>query len=204
MGCFNRLYRGVTEGVAAGLASGFFVDGPFVERLDVVFANLYLGALERFESGARAETPSAWRPLFEARTRKGILPLQFALAGMNAHINRDLAVALVTVCEERGVSPDRESAAYDDFVRLNQKLAEPEEGAKRVLATGAIAEVDEALGPADDLLAMWSVARARDAAWTSAEAMWALKGLPFLAEAWLGSHDRMVGFASRALLRLRT
>ena len=87
--CFARLYRQVTEGVNAQLAGGSFADPRFLERLDVVFANLFFGAVEA-NAHDPARTPAAWAPLFAARSSRSIAPLQFALAGMNAHINRDL------------------------------------------------------------------------------------------------------------------
>ena len=42
--------------------------------------------------------PTAWQPLFERRADPGIEPIQFALAGMNAHINHDLPLAVVATC----------------------------------------------------------------------------------------------------------
>ena len=42
--------------------------------------------------------------------------------------------------------------------------------------------------------------RARDAAWTNGQALWALKEMPPLATAFLDSLDRMVGLAGRGLL----
>ena len=42
--------------------------------------------------------------------------------------------------------------------------------------------------------------RARDAAWTNAQALWALGDQPPLANDYLLALDRMVGFASRGLL----
>ena len=71
-----------------------FRDPAFLERLDVVFANLYFDAVEAGHADPR-RVPSAWRPLFECRNQSGILPIQFALAGMNAHINRDLPAGIV-------------------------------------------------------------------------------------------------------------
>ena len=50
------------------------------------------------------------------------------------------------------------------------------------------------------MLAMWNVDRARDAAWTNAQALWALGGEPSLASDYLLALDRMVGLASRGLL----
>ena len=47
---------------------------------------------------------------------------------------------------------------------------------------------------------MWDVRRARDAAWTNGQALWALRAEPSLASEFLESLDRMVGFASRGLL----
>jgi hypothetical protein len=52
----------------------------------------------------------------------------------------------------------------------------------------------------DDVVAMWDVARARDAAWTNAQALWAFRDDPPLAGDYLLTLDRMVGFASRGLL----
>ena len=52
----------------------------------------------------------------------------------------------------------------------------------------------------DDVVAMWDVRRARDAAWTNGQALWALHDEPSLASAFLQSLDRMVGFASRGLM----
>jgi hypothetical protein len=47
---------------------------------------------------------------------------------------------------------------------------------------------------------MWDVARARDAAWVQAQALWALRRLPGLSGAYLDALDRTVGFAGRGLL----
>jgi len=112
--CFARLYRQVSEGVNAELARSSFADRRFLERLDVRFANLFFGALEGYERD-RARAPSACLPLFAARSRRGIAPLQFALAGMNAHINRDLPIALVATCE--GPELRRGSPEHSDFER---------------------------------------------------------------------------------------
>ena len=72
---------------------------------------------------------------------------------------------------------------------------------KREYLTGELAIADEILGEVDDVIAMWNVERARDAAWTNAEALWALRVSPDLADAFVLALDRMVGFAGRGLLR---
>src|SRR6185436_21054921 len=86
---FNHLYLRVTLAVRDAVTTTTFRDPLFLERLDVVFANLYFDAVAAGDADPQA-APSAWRPLFESRHKGGILSIQFALAGMNAHINRDL------------------------------------------------------------------------------------------------------------------
>jgi Family of unknown function (DUF5995) len=197
---FTTLYLAVTEAVQDAAQPGEFEDAPFVRWLDVVFANLYFEAL-RGGLLAAGSAPKAWAPLVEARGRTGVVSLQFALAGMNAHVNRDLPVALVQTWEGRKLEPRRDSPQLRDFRKLNGLLAEVEEQVKAELVTDALRDFDVALGDLDDVLAMWKLARARDAAWTNAETLWALRGLPVLRDEFLGSLDRLVGFAGRGLLR---
>jgi Family of unknown function (DUF5995) len=200
--CFARLYRQVTQGVDAELQRQGFSDAPFMERLDVSFAGLFLSALDAYEHDP-ASAPSAWMPLFAQRSRRGIAPLQFALAGMNAHINRDLPVALVTTSKDFGVDLSEKSPEHGDFERVNVLLGQVETHIKRAYLTGWLAWADRfvhRLRRIDDVVAMWDVTRARDAAWTNGQALWALRDDSTLASEFLLTLDRMVGFASRGLL----
>ena len=196
---FTSLYLAVTEAVATSASAQTFEDERFTRALDVTFANLYFTALRDVAQG-RTSVPAAWKPLVEARARKGIFPLQFALAGMNAHINRDLPVALVQTCTSLGVELTQASAQHRDFRRIDGVLEQTEERVKSRFVTGGLAAVDGALGHLDDCVAMWDVGRARDAAWTNAETLWALRSAPHLGSKFLLTLDRMVGFASRGLL----
>jgi hypothetical protein len=119
---------------------------------------------------------------------------------MNAHINHDLPVALVATMLELGLEPRRGSPHHRDFRRVDAVLAGVSETVKEHFqdALGDIA--DEALGRVDDVVAMWSVERARDAAWTNAQALWALRSNPPVRDAFLLSLGRMVGLTSRGLL----
>jgi hypothetical protein len=124
--CFNKLYLGVTTNVvAAERQGGVFGDVPFLSALDVAFGNLYFAALGALESGATV--PRAWAPLFAARARTDIAPLQFALAGMNAHINRDLPVGLAKTFTVLALPMARPSAAATDFDKVNDVLASTEQ-----------------------------------------------------------------------------
>lgn len=190
--CFARLYREVTEGVAAELAAATPDDPVFLERLDVRFANLFFAALEH--------PPPAWAPLLAARSRKGIAPIQFALAGMNAHINRDLPVALVETCTELGRDLREPSPEHDAFLRVNALLERVERKVKASYATGLAGILAKLLHRGDDAVAMFSVERARDAAWANGLALWHLRGTPAVAADFLRALDRMVGLAGRGLL----
>src|SRR5215472_5632274 len=100
---FNRMYLEVTREVRERLKAGFFADPAFMTRLDVVFANLYFQAAD--VAARPGAVPLAWRPLIEQREQPGIEPIQFALAGMNTHINHDLPIAVVQTCAELGTAP---------------------------------------------------------------------------------------------------
>jgi Family of unknown function (DUF5995) len=200
--CFARLYREVTEGVRAELTRSGIADARFLETLDVHFADLFFSALDSYGQEP-AKTPPAWIPLFAQRSRRGIAPLQFALAGMNAHINRDLPVALVTTCRELGLDLREGSPEHADYERVDVLLAQVEARVKSAYLTGWLAWVDRLVHRfrrIDDVLAMWDVDRARDAAWTNAQALWALGVEPPLASDYLLALDRMVGLAGRGLL----
>ena len=200
--CFTRLYLAVTQGVEAHLTGIVFEDPRYVTRLDVAFADLFFDALAAFQSDP-STTPHAWLPLFQSRSERGIAPLQFALAGMNAHINRDLPVALVATCRELGIALADDSPQHHDFEAVNTLLASTETQVKQRYVTGWLRAVDRLVhrfDRIDDIVAMWDVGRARDAAWTNAEALWAIRDDAALAQAYLDSLDRMVGFAGRGLL----
>jgi len=200
--CFVRLYLSVTEGVAKRLPGLTFRDPVFLERLDVSFADLFFTALDANRADP-LRASRAWAPLFDLRSRPGIAPLQFALAGMNAHINRDLPVALVATCRDLGVPPAEGSPQHADFLRVNGVLAAVEATVKEQYLTGWLRTIDRVVHRVhrlDDVVAMWDVARARDAAWANAEALWAIREEAEVSARYLDTLDRSVGFAGRGLL----
>ncbi len=196
---FTRLYRSVTEAVEAKLGTQTFEDPKCLASLDVVFANLYFDALRAWVAKP-SNAPKAWLPLFAARSTPRIAPIQFALAGMNAHINRDLPVAIVTTWRALKLKLHDPSPEHDDYLKVNVLLAQTETKVKHWFDTGFVGVVDETLGPADDRVAMWNIERARDAAWVQGEALWALHGVGFLERRYLDTLDHLVGFAGRGLL----
>ena len=194
---FNRLYLTVTRSVLASATSNEFEDARWIGRLDVVFANLYFAAAA---AGADGDAPAAWRPLFECRVTTGIARIQFALAGMNAHINHDLPIALVETHAALGTVPDRASNHYRDYNRVNAILGAVEIEVKPTLLTGVIRKVDGSLGHLDDVIAMWDVTKAREAGWANSEALWHLNTVPPVRSAFLDTLDATVGLIGRGLL----
>jgi Family of unknown function (DUF5995) len=185
--CFNGLYLQVTDAVRAGETDAFLV------RLDVVFAGLYFAAFEAAAAGRPVS--KAWEPLFEQKDRPHILPLQFAIAGMNAHINNDLALALVQVWRELGIDPRPGCPQEIVYKSVNATLTSVEQAAKVPLATAFITDLDRATDHLDDWFALWNVAKARQDAWDRALELHAHPS-----ERWPVLWDRAVGFLSHLLL----
>jgi hypothetical protein len=196
---FNRLYLRVTVAVRDAVTTTTFRDPAFLATLDVVFANLYFDAVAAADIEL-ARVPSAWRPVFECRAQRGIRPIQFALAGMNAHINRDLPEGLVMSYHATGGAPEEGSARHEDFDKVNELLEAVEAQIKVEFSTGLVMLVDVAAGEVDDAIAMWKVRAARGAAWTNAEVLWALRPTPTLRQAFFSRLDSFTGFAGRGLL----
>jgi hypothetical protein len=195
---FNRVYLTVTERVAALLEQGGgFVDDAFMADLDVRFARLWLLAYDAAQAGEAV--PRASRPLFESRHRPGILPIQHALAGMNAHIEHDLPLAMVSTCQARGASLlERDVRA--DYLAVNQVLASVESEIRRSFLDEVSQAVDDRLAPVAHLVSAWNIETAREVAWTSAETLWSLRRTTLLRDRFLEALAHTVGMGSRVLL----
>ena len=196
---FDQMYLETTRQVDAAIRGQQFADPVFMARLDVVFAGLFLGVWDRYATGpaAAAQVPRCWRALFDVRSRTDVAPLQFAVAGMNAHINHDLSLALVQTCEELGGGLD--ASRRTDFLAINRVLAQTQPAVRQELLRGPWAVLDHALGGYDDRIALWGIEQAREFAWSTAETLLAVRGTR-LEETFEGGLDRMVALSSRLLL----
>jgi len=196
---FNRLYLRVTISMGDALRTSDFGDPAFVSKLDVVFANLYFSALTASLTGMD-NVPSAWRPLLAARNSRGIARIQFALAGMNAHINRDLPEGVVQSFVALGGDPIADDIRERDFNRVNDVLEQVEREVKTEFAVDGLELIDRLGGDVDDAIAMWNVRAARSAAWTNAQVLWGLRPLPHLRDRFFSRLDSLVGMSGRGLL----
>ena len=194
---FNFLYLRVSEAVRDDRAG--WLDWGYLERFDVEFARLYFDAVTLHEQDPSL-VPRAWQPVFESRRDTRLARVQFAIAGMNAHINRDLPVALRQMADADGAFVSRGTPRHADFLRVNALLEHVESLVHDQLSVGLVGDLDVALGSLDSLLAMWKVRRARDAAWTNGEVLWQLRAIGPLQRQFLERLDGMTGFAGRGLL----
>ena len=195
---FNAVYLQVTERIDRLLDEGqTFEDGPAAVDLDTRFAGLWLSAYDAADTGRAL--PKAWAPLFSSRHRRGLLPIQFALAGMNTHIEHDLALAVVRTCEARGSAPD-DPTVLADFFRINEVLAAVEADIRRSFLDEIGQAVDDELGPVAHLVSSWSIEKARDVALLHARTIWELRRTTLLQGAYLTGLGHTVGMGSRLLL----
>jgi hypothetical protein len=195
---FDRLYLEVTRAVDTASAGTEFENRRFIERLDVVFADLYFAAEATVASGGSC--PVAWRPLVETRAQRRE-PIQFALAGMTAHINHDLPIAVVTTCQELGLAPEDGSVVHRDYQRVDGLLASVETRVAGWFDTGLIADVEDVTPKkTDEAIAMWSIAGARDVAWEHAQLIWRLRDMAPLRDGYLDVLARTTELAGRAML----
>jgi hypothetical protein len=190
---FNRVYLTVTAEFAELLGRGRFPDRGQASALGVVFAERYLAVAEAEGRGGRP--PACWRPLFRLRGHPGVRPVQFALAGVNAHIGHDLVLAVVDACRALDCRP---ADLEDEFERVGDLLASLEERVREELMPGP--DLFQVADPLTHLAGSWSLERARDTTWSMARALWALRRLPDLASDFTERLDAAVGVVSRMLL----
>ena len=193
---FNRLYLMVTEQVDLHPPDGVWRSPVWFTHLDVSFAGLYFSAVAGFLDGQTV--PTSWSALLEARYRTGIDRIQFALAGMNAHINHDLALALVSTNTALSVRPVPGSPQFADYQSVNDLLNSVMPSALTMLASDTLGVLAEDAGKVGRLLAFWDICRARSLAWDFANHLLSLTGLA--RDAALSAQDGLTGVIGRAIL----
>ncbi len=164
LGYFPALYRKVTVAVSNEIERGTFDDGHRMARLDVVFANRYLAAIDAYREGR--PTTQAWAFAFTAAERWWPIVLQHLLLGINAHINLDLGIAAA-----RSVEPGELPDLKADFDRINGILAGLVAEVRDELAEiwPVLGLFNAVLGRTQTTLINFSMERARDRAWAVAE-----------------------------------
>lgn len=160
MALFTALYRRVTARVGEGVRTGYFEDGPRMDRFDAAFAWRYVEAVQALRAGD-APTKS-WRVAFAAAEDVKVTCLQHLLLGMNAHINLDLGVAAAQFAPGAALADMR-----GDFERINGILAEELDAVQRTLgaASPMLHLLDRFCGRLDERVAEFAIQKARQRSW---------------------------------------
>jgi hypothetical protein len=196
--CFTYLYTVITKRVRDGIDSGFFADGEFLTTLDVTFANRYFNAL-RDDANQSATTPHSWKVLIDKRSDKSIESIQFAMAGVNAHVNFDLALAVIDTCTELRTTPNR-GTQHADYQKINQIFSEEMQHLREHFEDSLARTVDKAASPVLNLIDDNIVVLTRDTAWEVAEHFAELRRVG-ISEATLTKRlDEMAAISGRLLL----
>ncbi|MDL5156864.1 DUF5995 family protein [Actinomycetospora termitidis] len=187
--CFSTLYHRITVGVRDGLSGTPDADARFVALLDVEFAKLYIDAVRCYAADPRT-CPASWRVLFDRRDDPTIPAVHFAAAGVNAHINFDLAFALLHTWPlvDAGDDLDRTRAAY---LTVNQVFA-TNMNRLRTTFDAPLTRWGTRADHAGDLLGTLLVRTTRAEAWSVGVDLWAHR------------HDPRALAARRAGLDART
>ena len=118
---WHGVYRRGTVAVRHEIDRGGFLDPRWLERWDLVFADFYLAAMERWDRGQAPSGP--WQVAFEATRDAALPPLRHVLLGLNAHVNFDLPQALIAVIsDDEWADPELVERRHTDHKHVNDVL----------------------------------------------------------------------------------
>lgn len=195
---FNLLYMQVTQAVEARVNAGGFTNPAWMAALDVTFAGYYFRALQTSLGGQSA--PGCWQAVFSRRSQTELARIQFAMAGMNAHINHDLPQAVQALCRADQIEPQHGTIQYSDFTALNTTLDGLIEQAKIDMHLRLLGDALPPVSILDDKIAAFSMGTAREVAWDNAELLWRLGDGTLAYTTYLTSLDGLTALASQSLL----
>lgn len=163
-GYFAALYYLTTQAVRAAILNGDFEDNARMATFTVAFAQRYFDAYYQYLSG---ELPSqVWLHTLETTGSPDFIILQYAVQGVNAHINLDLGITAARIAPG-----DLLPGLKNDFDTINDIIASVFVVLDERLDT--ISPVYAELSGAFPGLATWlvnfSIKKARDAAWQLAQ-----------------------------------
>ncbi|OLT21732.1 hypothetical protein BJF78_34060 [Pseudonocardia sp. CNS-139] len=174
---FTRLYHVITAHIGEMADRGEFRSPEFLIRLDIEFAERYFDALRAYARDM-STCPRVWRVVFDNRSNPNIPAVNFAVAGVNAHINFDLSCAVVATWHH--VPPRGDTVLdthYHDY-RLVNEVFEAEMDPLREDLDSLLSHGPD--GAIWDRTANWMadlvVRFTRDLAWDEARRVWAKGG----------------------------
>ena len=168
LGLFAYIYRRTTAEIQKEIQLKSFENNERLEKMDVVFANLYLDAYSNYKDNKKISR--SWDFAFKNKN-ESLTILQHILMGMSTHINLDLAIAT-----SQTMNGTELSEIENDFNKVNDVLF------------NIINELQERLGKVSPLLFLldwagknsderiidFSMRKAREQAWNGSNLLWAL------------------------------
>ena len=163
LGIFAYVYRRTTAQIKKAVENESFKDNPGMEKFDVTFARFYIDAYFNYQEGLPVS--QSWRSAFDAGNEK-VTIIQHLLLGMNAHINLDLGQTAAKHAPGNNIQ-----GVKDDFMEVNLVLKSlTDEMQKRLGKVSPLMFLLDWAGKrTDELLANFSMVKARDQAWSLAE-----------------------------------
>lgn len=180
VGLFNRVYLLSRQNVLKAADEGYFNNRSYIRRLDSAFVPYWLKAYDTWHSKP-ANLPACWRPLFVNRGNLHCLPIQFVLAGLTAHIFRDLSLAVFDTESWIRTIPNKlfQTPHWKDYDKVSTVLVQTMN--ESVLPEFRDSYNGQVLLGIDALLAGFSIRLARVDAWDRGNTM--RLGSPFLGSA---------------------
>ncbi len=159
LGYFAALYHRVTCRVRDGIVNSEFDDNNRMERLDVLFANLYIEAWHQYQN--KQKPSSSWKIAFDTAKNKGVI-MQHLLLGINAHINLDLGLATARTMQGYSLYEIRK-----DYNTINAVLASMIDLVQdELLKVSPLLFLLDNFGKSfDEKLTQFSIVTAREGAW---------------------------------------
>jgi hypothetical protein len=169
---FNQLYLKITRRVDGALPTA--ESASFLEMLDVEFAKRYFAALTLWNDD-NPETPDVWEVLFKRAGDMELSRLMAAVLGVNAHINHDLSLALISTWEKVGV-PGEDDPIHPDYLLVNDIFYEEIPILRQSFSDQWQLDLDHMVGGLDDWSQRILVRVTRAHAWEQGLDLWKLKG----------------------------
>lgn len=171
---FNQLYLKITRRVDDALPTA--ASSEFLELLDVEFAKRYFAALNLWNNDDE-KTPDVWEVLFKRAGDMELSRLMAAVLGVNAHINHDLALALIGTWEKTGV-PGDDDPIHPDYLLVNDIFYEEIPILRQSFSDQWQLDLDNLVGGLDDWSQRILVRVTRAHAWEQGLALWKLRDDP--------------------------
>lgn len=161
-GYFAAMYARVTGRIASAIEAGRFDHPEQMDQFASAFADYYL-----LPSRGEVDPPRCWTAAWDVADDRKLLIAQHLLLGINAHVNHDLALAVVEIAASRGADI---GSIRPDFNAVNDVLVETYDDLVDDLnVVSRWATTASSLGGGDAF--NFSLRVAREQAWRAAVAM---------------------------------